>query len=110
MHTSSSVYDSLESIEDITSDTLEKLKRLHIGSVSQLAVQSPRELATGMNDNGSDDTSFDIESASKLIASARKYSTRHRFLSKEFSTADDLLPKGISSLDMPLAQTNSTHF
>jgi hypothetical protein len=37
---------TMEEIPDITSDTLEKLRKLHIESVSQLAVQSPRELTT----------------------------------------------------------------
>jgi DNA repair protein RadA len=89
MHTSSTVYESLEHIRDITSDTLEKLKKLRIESVSQLAVQSPRELAIEINDN----TLFDIDSASKLIANARKLLTEHDVLSKEFSMADDLLEK-----------------
>lgn len=36
---------------------------------------------------------FNIESASELVANARKILTEHGFLSKEFSTADDLLEK-----------------
>jgi DNA repair protein RadA len=78
---------------DVTSDTLEKLRKLRIESVSQLAVQSPRELAIDINDNDSGSTSFDIESASKLIASARKFLIEHGVLSKEVCTADDLLVK-----------------
>jgi DNA repair protein RadA len=92
MHTSSTVYESLEHIQDITSDTLEKLKKLHIESVSQLAVQSPRELVIESNDNDNS-TLFDIDFASKLVANARKLLTEHVVLSKEFSTADDLLAK-----------------
>jgi DNA repair protein RadA len=92
MHTSSTVYESLEYIRNITSDTLEKLRKLHIESVSQLAVQSPRELVIEINDNDNS-TLFDIDSASKLIASSRKLLTEHGILSKEFSTADDLLAK-----------------
>jgi DNA repair protein RadA len=78
----------LEYIRDITSDTLEKLRKLHIESVSQLAVQNPRELAIEIND---EDVSFGIDSASKLISDARKLLTEHGVLSKEFLTADDLL-------------------
>jgi DNA repair protein RadA len=89
MPTSSTVYESLEYIRHITSDTLEKLRKLHIESVSQLAVQSPRELAIEINDNAL----FDIDSASKLIASARKLLTEHGVLSKEFVSAHDLLEK-----------------
>jgi DNA repair protein RadA len=89
MHMSSTVYESLDYIQDITSDTLEKLRMLRIESVSQLAVQSPGELAMEINDN----TLFDIDSASKLIANARKLLIKHDILSKEFSTADDLLEK-----------------
>jgi DNA repair protein RadA len=89
MPTSSTVYESLEYIRHITSDKLEKLRKLHIESVSQLAVQSPRELAIEINDNAL----FDIDSASKLVANARKLLTEHGVLSKEFSTADDLLEK-----------------
>jgi DNA repair protein RadA len=91
MHTSSTVYESLEYIRDITSDTLQKLRKLNIDSVSQLAVQSPYELARMYDiDN---DKSFDVDSAFKLVANARKILTEHRILSKEFSTADDLLEK-----------------
>jgi DNA repair protein RadA len=92
MPTSSTVYESLEHIRDITSDMLEKLRKLHIESVSQLAVQSPRELVIEINDNDNS-TLFDIDSASKLVANARKLLTEHGVLSKEFSTADDLLAK-----------------
>ncbi|HZA69875.1 MAG TPA: hypothetical protein VE548_09260 [Nitrososphaeraceae archaeon] len=52
-------------ISDITSDIIEKLKKLNINSVYQLAVQSPVELAL-------EDTSLNIKSASTLIANARK--------------------------------------
>jgi DNA repair protein RadA len=92
MHTSSTVYESLEYIRDITSDTLEKLRKLRIESVSQLAVQTPRELAIEINDND-DNTLFDIDSASKIVANARKLLIEHGVLSKEFSSADDLLEK-----------------
>jgi DNA repair protein RadA len=92
MHTSSTVYESLEYMRDISSDTLEKLRKLHIESVSQLAVQSPRELAIEIKDND-DNALFDIDSASKLVVNARKLLTEHGVLSKEFSTADALLAK-----------------
>jgi DNA repair protein RadA len=92
MHTFSTVYESLELIRDITSDTLDKLRKLRIKSVSQLAVQSPRELAIEINDNDNS-TLFDIDTASKLISNARKLLTENGVLSKEFSTADDLLKK-----------------
>ncbi len=78
-------------VQDIASDMLEKLRKLHIDSVSQLAVQNPRELAIEINDDA--DVSSDIDSASKLITSARKLLTEHGILSKEFSTADYLLAK-----------------
>jgi DNA repair protein RadA len=92
MHTSSTVYESLEYVQNITSDTLEKLRKLHIESVSQLAVQSPRELAIETNDN--DETPlFDVDSASQLISNARKLLTENGVLAREFSTADLLLAR-----------------
>jgi hypothetical protein len=85
MHTSSTVYESLEYVQNITSDTLEKLRKLHIESVSQLAVQSPRELAIETNDN--DETPlFDVDSASQLIFNARKLLTENGVLARVFDS------------------------
>ena len=78
----------MEDIPDLTSDTLERLRGLNINSVYQLAVQTPSELASWIND-----VQFDVESASNLIGNARKILTENEVLSKEFSTADDLLEK-----------------
>jgi DNA repair protein RadA len=78
---------TMEAIPDITSDIIEKLK-LNINTVYQLAVQSPVELALVY-----EDTSFNIEKASALIANARKILTENEILAKEFSTADDMLEK-----------------
>jgi DNA repair protein RadA len=79
---------TLEEIPNITSDMIEKLKKLNIISVYQLAVQSPFELASGY-----EDTSLDVSSASTIIASARKILIEHEVLAKEFSTADQMLDK-----------------
>jgi DNA repair protein RadA len=79
---------ALEQIPDITSDMLDKLRKLNINSVYQLAVQSPLEFAMGISS-----ADFDVESAAKHIANARKILTENEILSKEFSTADDLLEK-----------------
>ena len=57
----------MEKVPDITSDLIEKLKKLNINSVYQLAVQNPIELSLEY-----DDTSLNIESASTLIGNARK--------------------------------------
>ncbi len=78
----------MEDIPDITSDTLERLRKLNINSVYQLAVQTPSELASWIND-----AQFDVESASYLIGNARKILTEREILSKVFLTADDLLEK-----------------
>jgi DNA repair protein RadA len=78
----------MEEISDISGDMIEKLKKLNINSVYQLAVQSPVELATLY-----EDTSINIEKASALIANARKIRVENEVLSKEFSTADDMLEK-----------------
>lgn len=79
---------TIEDIPDIASDTLDQLRKLSINSAYQLAVQSPSELALEISD-----ALFDIESASRLIGNARKILTEREILSKEFSTADDLLEK-----------------
>jgi DNA repair protein RadA len=93
MHRSSSLDELLlENIPNITSDTLARLKDLHIDSVSQLAVQNPLELAMEISDNDGN-VLFTADSASKLIADARKLLTDHGILSKEFTGADDLLVK-----------------
>jgi DNA repair protein RadA len=67
---------------------LDKLGELNINSVYQLAVQNPSELAWGLSNNF-----VDIHSAARLITNARKILTRNEILSKEFSTADDLLDR-----------------
>jgi DNA repair protein RadA len=67
---------------------IDKLRKLNINSVYQLAVQIPSELAFEISD-----TSIDIESAARLIGNARKILTENDLLSKEFSTADDMLEK-----------------
>ncbi len=77
---------TLHDIPDIASDMLDKLGELNINSVYQLAVQNPSELAWGLSNNF-----VDIHSAARLIANARKILTENEILSKEFSTADDLL-------------------
>jgi hypothetical protein len=79
---------TVEEIPDITSDMLDKLRKLNIKSVYQLAVQIPSELAFEPND-----ISVDVESAAKLIGNARKILTESEILSKEFLTADDMLEK-----------------
>jgi DNA repair protein RadA len=78
----------LEEIPDVTSDMIDKLRKLNINSVHQLAVQTPSELAFEISD-----TSIDVESAARLIGNARKILTENDLLSKEFSTADDMLEK-----------------
>jgi DNA repair protein RadA len=78
----------MEEIPNITSDIIEKLKKLNINSVYQLAVQNPVELALEC-----EDTSFNAESASILITNARKILIDNEVLSQEFRTADDLLEK-----------------
>jgi hypothetical protein len=79
---------NMEDIPNVTSDIIERLKKLNINSVYQLAVQSPIELALEF-----EDTSLNVESASKLIANARKILIDTEVLSQEFLTADDLLEK-----------------
>jgi DNA repair protein RadA len=78
----------MEEIPDITSDTIEKLKKLNIKSVYQLAVQNPVELALE-----SEDASVSVETASTLIANARKILADHEVLADGFSTADQVLEK-----------------
>ena len=41
---------AMEEIPDITSDMLDKLRKLNINSVYQLAVQNPAELTMEMSD------------------------------------------------------------
>jgi DNA repair protein RadA len=79
---------TMEEIPDITSDIIEKLKKLNIDSVYQLAVQSPIELASEY-----EGTSPNVESASTLIANARKMLIENDVLASEFSTADVVLEK-----------------
>ena len=78
----------MEEIPHITSDIIQELKRLNISSVYQLAVQNPVELALEC-----EDTLLNVESASILIANARKILIDNEVLSREFLTADDLLEK-----------------
>ena len=79
---------TMEQIPHITSNMIDKLKRLNINSVYQLAVQNPAELVSEF-----DDTSINVESAADLIANARKILIENGVLSKEFLTADNLLEK-----------------
>ena len=79
---------TLEQIPDITSDMIKKLKKLNINSVYQLAVQNPIELAAEY-----EDTSLTVESASRLVANARKSLIENGALTSEFSTADQFLDK-----------------
>ena len=78
----------MEEIPTITSDMIEKLKKLNITSVYQLAVQNPTELAGEFKD-----TSLSVESASRLIANARRILIENGGLTNEFSTADKVLEK-----------------
>jgi DNA repair protein RadA len=78
----------MEEILDITSDTIAKLKKININSVYQLAVQNPFELALEY-----EDTSVSVETASTLIANARKILIENDALTNEFSTADEFLEK-----------------
>src|ERR671919_2768014 len=79
---------TMEEIPNITSDMIEKLKKLNIDSVYQLAVQNPIELASEF-----DDISIDLRSAAALIANARKILIENKVLTNEFSTADEVLEK-----------------
>lgn len=78
----------MEQIPNITSDAIEKLKKINISSIYQLAVQSPVELALEYQD-----TSVSVETASTLIANARKILAEHKVLADGFSTADQILEK-----------------
>src|SRR5918994_7238467 len=79
---------TMEQILHITSNMIDKLKRLNINSVYQLAVQNPAELVSEFND-----TSLNVESASILIANARKILVENGILTNEFSMADEVLEK-----------------
>jgi DNA repair protein RadA len=79
---------AIQDIPDIASDTLDRLRKISIKLVYQLAVQSPSELALEIGD-----TFVDVDSAARLIANARKLLTENEILSKEFLTAGDLLEK-----------------
>ena len=69
----------MEKIPDITSDLIEMLRKLNINSIYQLAVQNPIELALECEDK-----SLNIESASRLIANARKILIENQVLTNEF--------------------------
>lgn len=89
MHLSSRLKEvTMEKIPDITSNLIEKLRRLNITSVYQLAVQNPIELTSEC-----EDISLNVESASTLIANARKTLIGNGVLTNEFSTADEVLEK-----------------
>jgi DNA repair protein RadA len=79
---------TMEEIPNITSDIIDKLKKLNINSVYQLAVQNPIELASEY-----EDTLMNIEPASALIANARKILVENGILTNEFSTADKVLER-----------------
>jgi DNA repair protein RadA len=66
---------TMEHIPNITSDVIEKLKKLNINCVYQLAVQSPLELALEH-----ENTSLNIETASTLVINARKILTENKVL------------------------------
>lgn len=83
--TSHSKETTLDEIPDITSDIREKLKELHLDSVSQLAVQIPIELALKLGDN-----EVDVKAVNRLITNARKILAQDESL---FSTADQILEK-----------------
>ncbi len=76
----------MNEIPDVASDMLDKLRKLNINSVHQLAVQIPSELAFEISD-----AFIDVELAAKLIGNARRILTENKILSKEFLTADDML-------------------
>ena len=80
MHMSSRLAEvTMEDIPELTSDILERLRGLNINSVYQLAVQTPAELASWIND-----AYFDVESASNLIGNARKILTKMKFYQEIF--------------------------
>ena len=79
---------TMEEIPNITSDIIDKLKKLNINSVYQLAVQNPIDLASEY-----EDASINVESTSALIANARKILVENGVLTNEFSTADEVLEK-----------------
>ena len=67
---------AMEDIPDITSDMLDRLRKLNINSVYQLAVQIPSELSLEIGD-----TSIDIEFAARLIGNARRVLAENEILS-----------------------------
>jgi DNA repair protein RadA len=79
---------AMKEIPNITSDIIDKLKKSNINSVYQLAVQNPIQLASEY-----EDASINVESASALIANARKILVENGVLTNEFSTADEVLEK-----------------
>ena len=88
----------MEEIPDITSDILDKLRKLNINSVYQLAVQIPSELALKISDT------------SRLIGNARKILIERDLLSKDFSTADDMLEKRSKISRYPTGSSNFDTF
>lgn len=79
---------TMKDIPNITSDMLDELKKLHIDSISQLAVEVPIELAWKMGDD-----EMYVQVANRLVANARKVLTEHESLSRDFLTADEMLEK-----------------
>jgi hypothetical protein len=96
---------NIEDIRGITSDTIKELKKLNINSVYQLAVQNPSELAAEY-----EDTSLTVESASRLVANARKSLKENGALTSEFSTADQFLDKRNKLTRYLLVQRTSMTF
>jgi DNA repair protein RadA len=95
----------MEEIPNITSDILDKLRKLNVNSVYQLAVQIPTELAFEISD-----ASIDAESAARLIGSARKILTENDLLYRDFSTADNMLEKRNKISRYPTGSSNFDTF
>ena len=70
---------AMEEIPNITSDMIDKLKKLNINSVYQLAVQTPIDLASEY-----EDVSINVESVSELIANARKILVENDYWFRRF--------------------------
>ena len=90
---------AMEKISNITSDMIDELKKSNINSIYQLAVQNPIELASEY-----EDSTINVESASALIANARKILVENGVLTNEFSMADEVLEKRNKLKDMLLVQ------
>jgi hypothetical protein len=76
MHMNSRLKEvTMEEVPHIASDITQKLKGLHISLVHQLAAQNPIELVTGFSG-----ISIPVESATTLIANARKILVQNEIL------------------------------